>query len=207
MAADEEIPCPSGPSAPRTSHWGAVISAQLLAEHPEFARGWVILDTHVPVDPALEQMSRADRLRTVEQWRTQYMDPLLDPDEWAAFNSPPSYAPSERQLLYHGMFMATPRAVVFQYWRENGLRDVNSAFSSIKIPVLEIKALSPRVDDAQAARRAYLDQYKLVPPPPAMRTVFVEGSGHHIIEHHPDAVDDAIHRFATGRPAVDYPQD
>ena len=187
--------------------WGSVISAELLAEDPSFAKGWIILDTHVPFDSKEQTAGYRDKLNLVAKWREESMEPYRGPDQWAQFNKPAAYIPHERQILYHGMFMATPRDVVFQYWRENGLVNINDAFARIKIPVLEVKSIPPQQEDVEAGKKRYLARYETAPHPESFKTVFVEKSGHHIIEQRPMIIDEIVERFVKGGDIFDYSPD
>ena len=184
--------------------WGSVISAQLLAEDADFARGWINLDNFVPFNQEDQALPYAEKLKRIASWREDYMEPVRTPDEWAKFNKPASYTPPDRQLLYHGMFMATPQDVVFQYWRENGLTNTNDAFGLIDIPVLEVKSISPRETDSAQKKHDYLAQYETTPHPRQMKTIFIENSYHFIHEQRPEIIDEIVAKFAAGEALSDY---
>ncbi len=184
--------------------WGAVLSALVLGEDESFARGWVILDTFVPFDVAEQNMSQPEKLKLVERWRRSAMEPLRDIDEWQAFNSVSPALPAERRLLYHGMFMATPKDVVFQYWRENGLTDTNDAFAGVEIPVLEVKSIPRGQMDIAGAKKRYLAQYETAPHSANFETIFIEKTGHHQVEERPELIDEIVWKFATGEALTDY---
>jgi len=187
-----------------THSWGSILAAQLLARQDDFAQSWIILDTYVPFDPGDQALPYEDKLKLVQNWRTENMEPLRSPDAWAQFNKPAPYASPERQILYHGMFMATPRDVLFQYWRENGLRRINEDFGKISIPVVEVKSISATQTDPEEAKDQYVARYQSVPHPYQLRTVFISKAGHHQIEHRPEIIDDIIRRVVEGEPIEDY---
>lgn len=184
--------------------WGAIIGTQLLAEYPDFADSFIIMDNFIPFNANDQALPYDQKVKLVEGWYEQAMKPLRDYDEWVAFNLPNgSYFAEERRIHFFGMFMATPKDVLFQYWRENGLQDINDMYASLSMPVLEIKSISPRQPDPTDARLRYLAQYETAPHPKNLETVFLFNSGHYQLEHHFDAVNDMIWKYVSGQPVSD----
>jgi len=191
-----------------THSWGAMIATSLLAKDASFAQSWVILDNYIPMDEAEQNLPYEEKVKLVDRWRIESMEPYRAPDQWAKFNKASSRIPADRQLLYHGMFMATPPDVVFQYWRENGLMDVNKNFAKINIPVLEIKSISERQTDHAAAMKRYLSRYDTIAHPAQLKTVFIHNTGHHQIEERPYEIDQLLDDYIQGKKVADvYPQE
>ena len=84
--------------------------------------------------------TREERVRVlVEDTQGPYMQPLYDAEEWRKFNLP-RIKRVERQLLYHGMFMATDRRALFAYWSENLFLEIDPILAGLDMPILDIDA-------------------------------------------------------------------
>jgi len=184
--------------------WGSVLAVQLLARRDDFAKSWIILDTYVPFDKSEQTLPYSEKVKLAAKWREDFFHPLYSPDEWANFNKPSPYMPHDRQILYYGMFMATPREVVFQYWRENGLRNINTDFGKVNIPVLEVKSISPIQPDPEDAKKRYRARYDTMPTPKLLRTVFIKNTGHYQVEQRPEIIDEIVRKVVSGDLVEDY---
>jgi pimeloyl-ACP methyl ester carboxylesterase len=174
--------------------WGGDAAVQLAAARPDRVSGLVLLDSWPVSDRSWFEEDPDDRrvqaFETVAGNGRRYGDL----DAWQAFNGIGRTMDPERRMLYHGWFMATPRDVVLQYWAENSLTDMNPLLDALGVPVLDVKAVAPGADRAQAvaARKEMWDRNGR---PPGLRTVYLDDTTHHVLEHRPGAVDDAVAAF------------
>ncbi len=175
-----------------THSFGTDIGVHLAAARPDLFAKFIALDSN-PLD-ALDQgqTNMEQRLKTADEIRAQYMEPRMEPDAWINFNAARSIKDPERRLVYHGMFVSTEKEVVFQYWRENMLQDINPAFSGLKMPYYDIQTISAGIADQEQARENHLKMIEDAGVPLAFSAVFLYQSGHFIMEERPQLLDSMI---------------
>ena len=120
---------------------------------------------------------------------------------WRRFNRPPAAVTDpDRRVLYHGMFMATPREVVTEYWRENLLRDLNVPLGRLTKPLLNVRAYGVDRVAAQPQFESHLAVLASVSTEARVTTVAAYGSGHFLHEQHPIFFDELVRRFVAAEP-------
>lgn len=176
--------------------WGGDAAVQLAAARPDRVSGLVLLDSWPVSDRSWFEEDpkgrRLQALRTVADNGPRYREL----DAWQAFNGIGSTMPPDRRAAYHGWFMATHRDVVLQYWAENSLTDMNPLVAALRIPVLDVKAVAPGADraDAVAARDEMWDRNGR---PAELRTVYLDDTTHHVLEHRPEEIDAAVAAYLS----------
>jgi hypothetical protein len=111
----------------------AVIALQVAARRPDRVRKLVNVDGGIMSSRSWFPESAADRIAAARSLTDANLSQFADADAWRRFNMPALAGP--RLTEYHGMFMATPRDVVFQYWRENLIRDLNACSRLARVSV------------------------------------------------------------------------
>lgn len=190
--------------------WGSMVAVQLAAREPERISTLINVDGSLvstwvreTVDERLEQAREVVRNQT---------ESLADAEAWRRFNGggdsihgrPADQPPTmlrHRSILYHGMFMATSRTALIQYWRENTLIDLTAETRQLKIPVLDLKAL--RGSEPEAQRESHLEDLRAAELPPGVETVFLYDTSHFVMEHRPEVFDRLVADFLAGRELED----
>lgn len=177
--------------------FGTLIGLELAAARPDRVRALVNVDGSLWSSPLPETLG--ERLERAAGIRSEYMEPLHDVEAWRRFNTP-SISIHEQQLLHHGMFMATDRVSMFQYWWENLLENRNPDFLALQIPVLDMQAIRPWTENQDSARAAYEEGLAEVGRPPGHRLVVFPRTRHWIHYERPEAFDRVLARFLRGEP-------
>ncbi len=133
----------------------------------------------------------------VEETHGPAMQPLYDAEQWRKFNLP-RISNVERQLLYHGMFMATDRRALFAYWSENLFFDVDQVLAKLKMPVLDIDAVREEKNLLTVARQRTLELQSTGIGDNLQQTIIL-GSGHFVMEDQPAVLDQVIEDFIAGK--------
>ena len=188
--------------------WGTMVAVQLAARHPGVVTQLVAVDgtiesTSWAPSTAKERLERANEI--VESWSEK----LRDAESWRKFNrvrtSKGDLIPRDevvRSIRLYGSFMATPREVLLQYWRENVLVDLTSDLQRLKIPILDIKAL--RGSDIETKRAQHLEDLAKAGASDRVKTVFFYDTRHFVADHRPEAFDHTLAAFIAGRKVEDY---
>jgi prolyl oligopeptidase len=162
--------------------FGGQMAVQLANRRADRVAGVVNLDGGLTSPTSWGRLDRAARFELARGALLQYGENVLfDPDQWQGFNQT-RMPDAERSKLYHGWFMATPPDIVMQYWREGIIRDVNRELRALRVPLLDVKAISPAVVNADSARRAYAARMDSVGLPSAYRREFLDRARHFFIE-------------------------
>lgn len=185
--------------------WGTMISVQLAERRPDVARGIMAVDgalestTWLPAD-------RATRVSSASSLQRRYASLDSSAEAWSAFNRfqlpPDSTIPRttvRELLLLHGAFMATPRRVLFGYWRENFLVDITRVTRALTIPILDVKCLWPGLN-ADSVRSAHLESLEQTRIATRVKTVFMDNTVHHVMIHRPSELGRILGDFAGTLP-------
>lgn len=188
--------------------WGTMVSVQLAARLPARISSLISVDGSItsPWVPDTRDERLAEARRTEEEWGTK----LADAEEWRLFNgggdtlAPPEAPTMERQrsVLYHGMFMATDRTALLQYWRENLLIDLSAELRALKLPILDLRAI--RGGDMEHQRKQHLEVMAAERSPSNVKTVFLYDTSHFVMEHRPELFDRIVADFVAGREIQDF---
>ena len=190
--------------------WGSLISIQLASKRPDSVKRVIAVDGSVENTtwaPAAPEERLAQARQIVEVWSKKFEDA----EEWRQFNGVRRSIPlkdsvpidSVVQLLkLHGSFMATPKEVLLEYWRENVLVDVTRLTKSLRIPIFQIKCLQG--DDQEGQRTKHLDAMKRAGVLSQVRTVFFRDTTHFVMFHRPRQLDEAVSRFIQGEDVLDF---
>ncbi len=166
--------------------FGAFVAAHVAALYPGRVRGVVALDSSVlsgaARDPALAR-----------EIREQYIEPLGDPDRWQEFNTP-SIRDPDRRRLYHGWMMASDPIAVSQYWWGNLVHDERRTLEPLRVPILDVQALTPG-EDAAEARSAFVERLRIERLPRAYQAVFLPETPHFVMEEAPEELDEILTHF------------
>lgn len=182
--------------------WGTSIAVEFAARHPELVTHLVNLDGLLfkPLDK--EALSHDERLAQANSIVSTYTAKFADAEEWRVFNRS-SLPDAERRALHHGMFMATNRGALLQYWRENAIVRLNDFLRRVECPILDLYTLPGPKDRDQARaehRRADLESLGVGE---RVQAVTWFGTGHFVHELRPLAVDRALQAFLAGEPVHD----
>ena len=128
---------------------------------------------------------------------------MQDPEYWRKFNTPSINDP-DRRMLYHGMFMATDRRSMLQYWRENLLIDFDVFLRRLECPVLDINAISPSVKTPEVAREKHLAAMNAAGAPENVQTIFFYETRHFVMEDRHELLDRVVAEFVAGRDVADF---
>ncbi len=178
--------------------FGGVLGTALAARLGDRVSGMIFIDAWPTSDRSWFSDSEEERVTLAFRVTTDQAHLLTDFDAWQSFNAVSSQLPIDRRLAYHGWFMATSPEVVIQYWRENHLIDLNPLLTSIKAPMLDLKALPTGRDSAAYAldRRHHWQENC---PTCEVNTILLRETGHFIHETAPLDVDRFIEAFLRER--------
>lgn len=187
-----------------THSFGTMVGVQLAARHPDRFSRMINLDGSLTYpDGTTWQERLADARKVVEAQSLA----LADAERWRRFNggqpdtsmplASEPVMPRHRAILYHGMFMATDRTSLIQYWRENPLIDLNAELRKLRLPILDIQAM--RGGDYEEQKHAHLDTLKKAGSPDTVQTIFLEDTSHFVMEHRPQLLDRIVADFVAGR--------
>lgn len=184
--------------------WGGQMALQLADARPDAVGALVFLDSWPMSERSWFADDPADRRRQAGEIVQENTVTYSDLDAWQAFNRVGGYVHPERQIQYHGWFMATPLHVVLQYWQENALIDLNPVLRRVTIPILDVKAISPGVADPEKAAQQRHAAWQENGPLSDLKTVFLYGTGHHVLEQRPAVLDSLIAAFLRGEEVRDF---
>lgn len=179
--------------------FGGEIAVLLAARRSDRVTRLVLLDSWPFSDRQWFQEDSAERVAQADRTVRTQTETLRTADAWQAFNAPPSYAAPDRRVAYHGWFMATPREVMLQYWRENSLLDLNPSLKALEMPVLDVKMISPAVADGDSARADRHDAWRRNGRPRRLQTIFLPQTRHFVMEERPAVLDSLMARFVEAR--------
>ncbi len=183
--------------------FGTMVGVQLAALRPDKVKRLINVDGSLFSSVS---GSREEQLAQAAETVATQTERLADPEVWRTFNGGPStlgppeqesYMARHRSMLYHGMFMATDRTSLIQYWRENLLIDLDAVFRALTIPVLDIQSFRGGNFDEQ--RRRYEESIIAAGKPDGVKTVYLEDTGHFVMEHRPELFDRMIADYLAGR--------
>jgi len=177
--------------------FGASIALQAAGRYADRVTRLVNVDGPLTSPRQWFKPTGDQRVTAARQVVARNLPVLWEPDYWRSFNTPAITDPV-RQRLYHGMFMATPRHVLLQYWRENHLRDLNPIVAGLRVPVLDLKMIGASTADPEAVRAAHLAGLAEANAPSTLRTVFFYDTGHYVQEERPESLESAIEKFFRG---------
>lgn len=184
--------------------FGTMVAVQLAVRNPDRIVKLINVDgsIYASVSESWEQRLSAAAGIVEQQTRN-----LADPETWRRFNGgqPDSSRPRtteptmprHRSILYHGMFMATDRVSLIQYWRENVIIDLDAELMKTTIPILDIEAFS--AGDLEEQKKAYLQGLQEAGNPSNVTTVFLPETSHFVMEHRPELLDQLIADFLAGK--------
>ena len=187
--------------------FGTMVAVQLAARRPDRVVAMVNVDgtiesTSWAPATADERLARANSV--VEEWGSKFTDAA----QWQKFNNVglPAGELVDREraleaIRRHGSFMATPKPVLLQYWRENLLIDLTTDMKKLDIPILDIKAL---VNDPETVRRQHLADLKKAGVPAGVKTIFMYMTSHFVMIHRPLVLDSLISKFISGETITDF---
>ncbi|MCH7618304.1 MAG: alpha/beta hydrolase [Candidatus Marinimicrobia bacterium] len=183
--------------------FGTRIALQIAVRRPDRIRGLINLDGTLAAPLERESQSLEVRLTAAAEIRTEYMDPLSDPDAWQRFNLP-RIDRQDRRILYHGWFMATDRTAMTQYWWENLLESWNPLLRKLSMPVLDVQLYNPGTRNVAEKQRNYRERVEALKLGENYRLLFYRDTGHFLMEDRPELLDILVITFAEGR--TDYPE-
>ena len=173
--------------------YGAQIAVEVANRLPARVAAVINLDGGITNPVGWDSMSVGERTELARGALLQYGENrLFDAEQWQVFNMT-RLADPERAKLYHGWFMATPRDVVMQYWREGIIRDLNAAFRAVRQPLLDVKAIAPRIENQDSAIAAHAARITAVGAPLGYERVVLARTTHFFIEE--NAADAMVHAF------------
>lgn len=181
-----------------THSFGTDIGVHLAYERPDLVKTFIAIDSNPTDPPDQGQKSMTERLETANEYREKYMEPLMDPDAWINFNAVRSIKNPDRRFIYHGMFVSTEKEVVFQYWRENLLQDINPMFKALKMPYFDLQTLSSSKEDQNQAKVDHLEALEAVGVPEGYQAAFIHKSSHFMMEERPAVLDRMIEEIVIG---------
>jgi len=184
------------------SSFGSKIAMELAVAHPGRVSRMINFDTPLFLRTPYPA-ERPERIKAARNIVKTYGPRLADPEEWRKFNTP-AIDDAARRMLYHGMFMATDRTSMLQYWRENFLIDFSDLLRTIDIPVLDVKAIRRRDKTPEQTRAKHLSSMKEAGAGRNVRTVFFYDTNHFVMEDRPELVDRVVADFIAGRPVSDF---
>ena len=193
--------------------WGSMVAVQLAALRPDRIEKMINLDGSLVMPVKNSRMERLSQAAEIVESQSRK---LADPEQWRVFNGggrdtlkPPAAQPTmerHRALLYHGMFMATDRNSLLQYWRENVLIDLRKAHRGLTAPILDLQAMQG--GDYGEKRRRHLSGLKaLGARSNIITTIFLHDTSHFVMEHRPELLDRIVDDFLQGRSLVDFKPD
>lgn len=182
--------------------FGSVIALQVAAKNPTRVTRLINVDGGIVSSRAWFPDDPAARPAAARALTAANAERYADVEAWRQFNSP-SMFDERRRGDYRATFLATPRSVVFQYWRENLIRDLNPLLKTLQQPVLDLKAIPASDPDPAATRSRHLAALREAGAPASLTSVFFENTGHFVQEDRPQLLEDAIVAFLAGRPVAD----
>lgn len=184
--------------------FGSTIAVRLAAARPERIAMVVNVDgsPYNPLTRAAESIAqRLAQARSIvdEDWARR----LRSPAAFRQFNAAGGVPGEEQRRLHHGMFMASDRVSMLHYWRENLLIDVNPDFRRLRMPFLDIKAISPRIQRPDSAREAWISFVDSVGTPADYTRVAFFDTSHWIHVQRPRELGSLILGHIENRPVHD----
>lgn len=183
--------------------YGSTVALGVSAALPDRIRAFINVDGNVTSDRSWFKDDLTERRAQADQTWEDNIVQLSDPEAWRTFNGS-SHPDPARRALYHGMFMATPKEVMLQYWRENSLVDTNRLVADLTTPVLDLQAVPTPSSAGDSVRAAYRDQLSRADAPSTFHTVFLGRTSHFVMEQRPELLDRMISEYLEGRLPEDY---
>ena len=192
--------------------WGVMVATQLAAKRQDVITKLIAIDGTIESTswvPATESERLAKANKIVDDWGSK----LNNAEEWSKFNGAAvgnTFGKSDSvttetmntKVKLVSSFMATDRAALIQYWRENLLIDLTSSLQKIKVPVLDIQ--SYRGQDQDKQRDQHLIKLQNANAPATVKTVVMYDTKHFIMYHRPRELDIIIGNFILDKPVNDY---
>lgn len=185
------------------SSFGGAMAMYIANERPELVKGVINLDGTLFVP--YENLSE-DRFEAANGMRERFIEPMrYDQDAWQKLNNATIDDP-QRKMLYHGWFMSTPRNVMNAYFFEfyMAFPRRNQQLEGMKVPLLDIRAIRPWWTDQAERRQKIEDALATADLPEGYNLVFMYGSGHHVVEYQPEALDEMVATFISGETVEDF---
>lgn len=187
--------------------WGVMVAIQLAAKRKD------VITRVIGVDGSFERKSWLPAIDDKEGIsRSVYVadstNAVLakDAEEWRKMNSATyryrkdSIVEADVQwaLKLHGSFMATPKHVLHQYWRENIFIDLDALMKSVEVPMLDIQSFPVLYDDGKAIED-YLKPFEEISAPDNLKHVYMYRTAHFIMQHRPNELNEIIEKFISGK--------
>ena len=189
--------------------FGTMVALQMAVR-----RNDKVVKALVNVDGPIESDSwtpseKKEQLRQANVVSTSIADGFTTADGWAKFNvvglpsgdSVPREA-AMRAIKIHGSFMATPKHVLIQYWRENPLIDLTADLRKLKIPILDIQSFTG--EDQEKQKSDYLNFMKKIKSPKNVKSIFFFDTRHYVMFQRPTELENTISDFVNGKKVSDF---
>jgi len=178
--------------------WGTSLAVAFASRHTDRVSHIINLDGFLYHSAKTEQLTDAGRRAKADSIVAEYTAKLATADGWARF-SRCSIPDMERRVLHHGMFMATDRSAMLQYWRENFIVRLNDKLRSTVCPILDIHTVAKSSAAGHKAAADRLSELAALGVDERVNTVTWFGVGHFVHELMPQAVDASIAAFLAGK--------
>lgn len=179
---------------------GGHLAIRLAEDHPQMFRAAVALDGAPAFPMRGGAMSREDRAKLVDTQIGPQFGTMTD-EAWAAqtrMAAKTMVTDPDRAKAIGDLCATVKGATAGRYMVELMAADRSPGLAELKIPVLEIAAVSDQVPGAMApsVRKSWQEQFK---DAPKVTLVFFEGTRHFITEDAPAELDKAVENFIAGR--------
>jgi len=121
--------------------WGTSLAVEFAVRHSDRVTHIINLDGFLYKSAEAEQLTESERRSKADAIVAEYTAKLAPADAWAQFCKS-SIPDVERRVLHHGMFMATDRSAMLQYWRENIIVRLNDMLRNTVCPILDVHTVS-----------------------------------------------------------------
>lgn len=189
--------------------WGSQIALQIAVLRPDVVIGLINVDGSIESKSWIPKDEEGNA-RALAQADSSNLALANSAEEWRTFNSV-SYRYHSRTdsipvsdvdfaLKLHGSFMATPKHVLHQYWRENLFVDLDEYLHKLdpSIRILDIQSLVARDGNYEKLQEDYLKTMQDVDAPDHIQYVFMNKTYHFIMQHRPQALNEIIEKFMAG---------
>ena len=192
--------------------WGSMLAVQLASKRKDAISNVIAVDGFIE-STTWTPSSEAERLAEAEKVIQNYEGLLSNAEEWSKFNgaSVGNVLGNKDSVTTETMnyriklltsFMATNRAALLQYWRENLLIDLTAHLHNVTVPILDIQSFAGEEQGKQ--KEQHFDTLKESKAPSNVQTVIMYDTKHFIMYHRPLKLDCIIADFLNGRKLVDY---
>ena len=192
--------------------WGTMVAIQLAALRKDVVTKVIALDGSIE-STSWTPSSNEEKLEQANAVVRKYGTKLKNAEEWSKFNGAGvgnTYGRTDsvttEAMLYKikliAGFMATDRAAMIQYWRENLLIDLTFYLHQISVPILDIQSFTGK--DQKNQKEQHLNVLKLAEAPANVHSLFMYDTKHFIMYHRPLQLDCIIEDFLSDKPLVDF---